>query len=91
MIVWKQQGRVNGMTKNQYFYLLDKQNSKCGICEKNQDEFEKRLCIDHDHYSVFGSMSIRGILCPSCNSGIAKFQEDPFLIQSAKKYLMERV
>ena len=50
----------------------------CWIC-RSQDN----LCLDHDHETDL----VRGILCKSCNSGLAFFKENIELFRLAIRYL----
>lgn len=50
----------------------------CEIC--GQEGFVHR---DHDHATGF----IRGILCASCNHGLARFKDDPELVEAALEFL----
>lgn len=34
-----------------------------------------------------GLMSIRGLLCPQCNTGLGFLHDDPFIIKRAQDYL----
>lgn len=49
-----------------YNEMLEKQNGKCLICEK-----EDKLVVDHDH----ATGEVRGLLCDVCNRGIGYLQE----------------
>jgi hypothetical protein len=50
-------------------YILDKQKGVCPICEKTI----KDPCLDHHHSKkIKGTGRIRGVLCRTCNSFIAK-------------------
>ena len=53
--------RKYGLSKEGYYELLDKQESKCAICKR-----DRKLNVDHDH--EFGYH--RGLLCGSCNNGM---------------------
>jgi hypothetical protein len=43
--------------------FFKKQKGKCGICEKHQSLFKRRLNLDHNHKTL----QIRGLLCYFCN------------------------
>lgn len=54
-------------------FLLRKQNGKCLICEKETND----PCLDHSHIKrVKGTGLIRGVLCRTCNSFIAKSENN---------------
>lgn len=69
-----------GITTKEYWELVAKQNGKCAICSKSDG---KKLHIDHNHKTG----KIRGLLCGNCNRGIGMFEDNVFLIESAKVYL----
>ena len=75
--------KTYGITLKEYNDLFLKQNGKCLICEKHQDEFDKSLFIDHDHKNG----NIRGLLCYRCNLGISLFNDDKKLLERAIMYL----
>lgn len=43
-----------------------KQNGCCAICGKHQNQFKKRLALDHNHKSL----KLRGLLCFYCNKRV---------------------
>src|ERR1051326_2981575 len=59
--------------------LSDKQNGKCGICNKDEKEFKNRLSVDHNHKTGL----VRGLLCYRCN----KFIVGRHTYESASKLL----
>ena len=70
-----------GITTEQFQARLDKQGHVCAICGGRTPNRE--LDVDHDHKTG----AIRGLLCHYCNTGIAKFRDDPALLQRAAAYL----
>ena len=52
----------------------------CAICGAT----EGKLHVDHDHKSG----RVRGILCSACNLAIGHLQDDPIIVASALRYLM---
>ena len=54
----------------------------CEICGRT----DARLELEHDH--VTGVM--RGLTCHSCNTGLARFHDDPALLREAAAYLEAR-
>ena len=65
--------------------LLGDQGGRCPICGKmlNILEGRKLFQIDHDHKTN----KIRGILCSQCNTGLARFNDDPQTLHKAILYL----
>ena len=59
------------------------QGNKCAICFDTL----KNGKVDTDHCHLTGK--IRGILCPMCNRGLGMFKDNPELLMSAYKYLLE--
>ena len=72
-----------------YYKLVEKQNNKCSICNKEETILykgkPKQLCIDHCHKTG----KIRGLLCCSCNIGLGKFKDSTRVLNDAIKYLEE--
>lgn len=54
------------LRKEDYEALLEKQNSRCAICQIEKS----RLHIDHDHKTG----KVRGLLCQRCNISIGWFE-----------------
>lgn len=79
-----------GMTEEDYRILFDFQNGVCAICKK-PEIMKKNLSIDHDHRCCDGKKAcgkcVRGLLCSSCNTALGFFNDDIFILESAKKYL----
>lgn len=72
--------RVYGITLAEYDFMLTSQDGRCAICG---DVPEQRLQVDHDHETG----EIRGLLCGSCNAGIALLCEAPETLEAAIAYL----
>lgn len=74
-----------------YFNLLNLQGGRCKICSISEDNFARKLHVDHDHNCCPGNRScgkcIRGLLCPNCNIGLGKVKDDLMVIQSMINYL----
>lgn len=70
--------RLYGLTKDQYDRLIKR---GCGICKEHW-----KLCIDHNH----STGKVRGVLCNSCNLGIAHLKESTKLLASATRYLKRK-
>jgi len=71
------------LSKYQYEELLLKQDFKCAICSRHQNETDKSLSIDHDH----NTGKIRGLLCHNCNLAVGHLKDDPVLAIKASEYL----
>lgn len=69
-----------GLTDLDYAKLLDRQDGKCAVCQKDGS-----LVIDHDHKTG----AVRGLLCGRCNMGLGQFSDDVDLLSSAMRYLTQ--
>lgn len=67
-----------GMTAIQLAEFRREHNEECQICSATDN-----LYIDHDHETD----EVRGLLCPSCNSAIGLFKDNPNLLRAAIAYL----
>lgn len=77
-----------GITEEQYYELLDKQNECCAICKRHASEFNKRLAVDHEHGEGRPTSGmIRGLLCEFCNRRLIGRHKDPELFRNAAEYL----
>ncbi len=79
-----------GINAEEFAAKLTAQNGECAICSIGltiSSEFKsKRNTVAHqDHNHVTGEL--RGILCHDCNTGIARFKENPLHLESAIAYL----
>lgn len=57
--------------------MSDRQNACCAICAKHEEQFSRRLSVDHNHRTS----KVRGLLCFYCN----KFRVGRHSIESAKE------
>lgn len=71
-----------GLTVAQYEELLRKQNGRCVICKSLLENEIRNPAIDHCHKTGM----VRGILCQTCNSGLA-FLKTVANLERAIKYL----
>jgi hypothetical protein len=78
---WRLKNRY-GIDDLDYDALLILQNGLCAICKAEPQE-GRRLCVDHSHATGV----VRGLLCDSCNNGLARFKDNEELLQSAIAYL----
>jgi Recombination endonuclease VII len=68
--------------------ILLAQNGKCPICgSQNGGGRHDVFVVDHDH----DNGNVRGMLCNNCNLGLGYFKDDPKILKSAIKYLMNAV
>lgn len=76
-----------GITVDDYETMLEQQNGGCAVCggtiANRGKNSMSRLHVDHDH----DTGRVRGLLCHPCNTGIAKFRDDPALLRSAADYI----
>lgn len=79
--VLAKQLRKFGLTVDQYRALGD----VCAICghPPSGSPREKRLFVDHDHTTGL----VRGVLCNTCNVGLANFKDSAALLACAIAYL----
>lgn len=75
--------RKYGITPDQYDELLGKQNHRCAVCERHEDEFDIPLAVDHSHKTGI----IRGLLCTNCNHRLVARHEDGTLLRKAAEYV----
>jgi hypothetical protein len=81
-----------GLTEEDYERMLKEQDGVCGICKKEEAAksntgYTKNLAVDHCHHTG----KIRGLLCHNCNIAIGKLKDDVSLLESALKYLKEKL
>ena len=72
--------REYGITIDQYEAMVELQEGRCAICEK---DFGKKLYVDHCH----DTGRVRALLCQKCNSGLGMFDDRADLIDRASAYL----
>jgi hypothetical protein len=70
--------KTYGLSVDEYNKILENQNALCAICKEN-----KKLWIDHNH----STGTVRGLLCPSCNSLIGYLETYEHLLTKAVQYL----
>jgi hypothetical protein len=78
-----------GITPEQYYEMLDRQNGVCAICSqpetKKWDGETIRLAVDHCHKTNH----IRGLLCFACNIAIGFLGDDFERVRKAADYLID--
>ena len=70
--------RHYGLTEEIVAQTLTAQKNRCQICR-----CPGRLFPDHDHVTD----KFRGFLCADCNSGLARYHDNPHLLRRASYYL----
>lgn len=70
-----------GVTDEEYVLMLAAQGGGCAICTNTPKT--RRLDVDHDHKTG----AIRGLLCHTCNRGLAYFRDDPDRLRFAAYYI----
>lgn len=73
---WKSWGLTT--TYGEYLDICQQQDHSCAICGSKE-----HLFLDHCH----DTRHVRGALCPSCNSGLGYFKDNPQTLLSAIEYL----
>jgi len=72
--------------------LVARAGNRCEICGIHASEVVHKqyttnpLVIDHCHTTG----EVRGLLCPTCNSGLGHFHDDPEKIIKAAQYILSR-
>ena len=79
-----------GLTRDDYVDLEKSQNGVCKICGE-EERYNKRLSVDHDHSCCDGPKScgkcIRGLLCSRCNKVLGQINDNKVLLQKMIDYL----
>lgn len=79
-----------GVTRDEWFALLNSQDGKCAICLEEikdtsvgKDDTRRRACLDHDHQTG----KVRGLLCAKCNKAIGLLRDSLVIITRAADYI----
>lgn len=72
------------LTLESFSKMKTDQNNICVICGKLRGKSD--LVIDHCHKTG----KVRGLICHNCNVGLGYFEDNPDLLELAKKYLQDR-
>lgn len=87
---WRETGRRNawkyGITEERFWEMLREQDNCCAICSVEFGPTSRRVAIDHNHRTG----EVRGILCAKCNLALGTFQDSPYILKAAVRYLAER-
>lgn len=71
------------ITLDHYEELWKAQEGKCAICAKHESLNGKRLTVDHCHITG----QVRGLLCYVCNTSLAGFKDDLWILKNALNYI----
>jgi hypothetical protein len=81
-----QMKRNYGISLDEYYKLVKKQNGVCAICKQKQRAGRKtRLSVDHCHTTG----KVRGLLCDTCNRSIGLLKDNIDVLQNAIQYLKQ--
>jgi hypothetical protein len=89
---WKRYLKRNyNISAKEYYELLENQGGGCAICGMTEEELGQHLSVDHNHRCCpqrkkSCGMCVRGLLCPNCNNGLGRFQDNPELLLKAFEY-----
>ena len=72
-----------GLSPEEYENLLKEQDGGCAICGVPSEDNGRLLAVDHNH----STLSVRGLLCNSCNLGLGYLKDNVDNLKSALKYL----
>jgi hypothetical protein len=72
-----------GISSDDYNKMFAEQEGKCKTCGRHQNEFNKRLSVDHNHTTK----KVRGLLCDDCNIALGKVKENIITLDNLKKYI----
>lgn len=78
---WRRQGI--GITPNEYFEKVSRQEGRCAICGGLPGE--NALNVDHDHRTG----RVRGLLCTQCNRTLERLEKFTGWAVKAAAYLKE--
>jgi len=81
VLKWTRIKKIYGISKTDFFEMLDSQNSMCSICKTELTNSNTH--IDHCH----SSGSVRSLLCGRCNQGLGLFSESEQILFKAIEYL----
>lgn len=81
---WRTIKNNYGLSKEDFFFLLEKQDNKCALCDKPFEGFRTRdLHIDHCHETN----KVRGLLCMPCNVGLGMLGDNEEGLSKALSYI----
>lgn len=72
------------LTFEEFEAMYEAQHGECKICSRAlSDTNFRKTHIDHNHLTGI----VRGLLCPSCNLALGKFQDNPEILRRAAVYV----
>jgi uncharacterized protein with PIN domain len=71
------------MTQIQKQQIVNSQNGKCAICNKEIESTGRDSCVDHCHKSG----KVRQVLCHNCNLALGYTGEDIGTLQNMINYI----
>lgn len=74
-----------GLTLVDFDAMMEAQQGRCRICDREFDSQVKPLQPHVDHCHATGK--VRGILCFTCNTGLGKFNDNVEWLRAAVLYL----
>lgn len=77
--------RKYGITADRFDEMLVAQGFRCLVCGDPAMGQINPWFLDHCH----DTGAVRGILCPSCNTGLGLFKDDPKRLIAAAQYLVD--
>ena len=75
--------RKFGMSVEDYYDMLNRQNGACAIC-RAKPKASRRLSVDHDH----ATGTVRGLLCHNCNVMLGLARDTTDILLRAVRYLL---
>lgn len=81
---WRNIKNTYGLSKEDFFDILEEQNNKCKLCKNSFVSLGKNdLHIDHCHETN----KIRGLLCMKCNVGLGMLGDNEEGLSKALAYV----
>lgn len=74
--------RKYNLTEEEWFSLLEEQDYRCAICDKELPDDISKIATDHIH----GTKIVRGLLCISCNGGMHFLDREDNWLEKALDY-----
>jgi Autographiviridae endonuclease VII len=82
---WRNVRRIYGISRDQYYAIVELQGGGCGICGKTQGEHGKRFPLDHCHEIGL----VRGVLCEECNLLLGKIEDKKDWVAKMQRYIAD--
>lgn len=75
--------KLYGLTVDKYDEMWNRQGGCCSICGRHENQFRKRLFVDHCHTTG----NVRELLCAACNFLVGTMETTPDTVAKATEYL----